>query len=40
MAALMNEGCGGMYDVSNILGATTWRIRFPNGNIKVAMVLS
>ena len=34
------EGGGGIYSVGNLLGATTWRIRFPDGVIEVGMVPS
>ena len=34
------EGGGGIYCVGNLLGATTWRIRFPDGVIEVGMVPS
>ena len=34
------EGGGGIYSVGNLLGATTWRIRFPDGVIKAGMVPS
>ena len=32
-----NEDEGGNYDVSNFLGMTTRRIRFPDGDIKAEM---
>ena len=34
------EGGGGIYSVGNLLRATTWRIRFPDGVIEVGMVPS
>jgi len=34
-----DEG-GGIYGVGNFLGATTWRIRFPDGIIEVGIVPS
>ena len=34
------EGGGGIYSVGNLLGATTWRIRFPDGVIEAGMVPS
>ena len=35
-----DEGGGGIYNVGNLLGATTWRIRFPDGVIEAGMVPS
>jgi hypothetical protein len=35
-----DEGCGGIYNVGNFLRTSTWRIRFPDGDIKAEMVLS
>ena len=35
-----DEGGGGIYGVGNFLGATTWRIRFPDGVIEAGMVPS
>ena len=35
-----DEGGGGIYNVGNLLEATTWRIRFPDGVIEAGMVLS
>ena len=34
------EGGGGIYSVGNLLGATTWRIRFPDCVIEAGMVPS
>ena len=34
------EGGGGIYSVGNLLGATTWRIRFSDGVIEAGMVPS
>jgi hypothetical protein len=33
-------GGGGIYSVNNFLGATTWRIRFPDGDTEAGMVPS
>ena len=35
-----DEGGGGIYGVGNFLGATTWKIRFPDGIIEVRKVPS
>ena len=35
-----DEGGGGIYGVGNFLGATIWRIRFPDGVIEAGMVPS
>ena len=35
-----DEGGGGIYSVGNLLGATTWKIKFPNGVIETGMVPS
>ena len=35
-----DEGGGSIYNVGNLLGATTWRIRFPDGVIEAGMVPS
>ena len=35
-----DDGGGGIYGVSNLLGATTWKIRFPDGVIEAGMVPS
>ena len=35
-----DEGGGGIYSIGNLFGATTWRIRFPDGVIEVGMVPS
>ena len=35
-----DEEGGGIYSVGNLLGATTWRIRFSDGVIEVGMVPS
>ena len=34
-----DEDEGDNYGVSNFLGMTTWRIRFPDGDIKAEMML-
>ena len=35
-----DEGGGGIYGVNNFFGATTWRIRFPDGIIEAGIVPS
>ena len=35
-----DDGGGGIYGVGNLLGATTWRIRFPDVVIEAGMVPS